>query len=176
MNCGCGQPMELSGVDELDPITCFARFRCDPCGGHVGLEGSHKEVNSLLLRVCWTDDALHVLDRMPPYVAPFYREDVEHYAATIRTHLVTFDFLGEAGNQGTVSWSPETVRRLERIPPAIRAMARVELERTALERGMTEVTESLMEEIKARYFGMGNSAEHVGIGRLDESRLGVDLS
>ena len=35
-------------------------------------------------------------------------------------------------NQGTVSWSPETLSRLERVPPAIRAMARVELERTAL--------------------------------------------
>jgi len=33
-------------------------------------------------------------------------------------------------------------------------MARVELERTALDRGMAEVTVSLMEEVKARYFGM----------------------
>ena len=26
MNCGCGETMELSGVDELDATTCFARF------------------------------------------------------------------------------------------------------------------------------------------------------
>jgi len=149
--------LELRGVDELDATTFFARFGCAPCGQSVGIEGEHKEVAPLLNQVCWTDEALHVLDRLPPYVVPFYRDDVERYAKTTGAHLVTFDFLGEAKNQGTVSWSVETKRRLERIPPGIRAMARVELERTALDRGMTEVTVSLMEEIKARYFGLGKS-------------------
>lgn len=149
--------MELCGVDELDTTTCFARFACEPCGGKMGIEGEPKEVGPLLSQICWTDEALHVLDRLPPYVAPFFRGDVEGYANTTGNKLVTFNFLGEAKNQGTVSWSPETLLRLERVPPAIRAMARVELERTALERGMTEVTVSLMEEIKARYFGLGKS-------------------
>ena len=149
--------MELCGVDELDPTTCFARFTCEPCSGDIGIEGEPKEVGPLLNQICWTDEALHVLDRLPHYVAPLFRADIEEYANTTGNKLVTFDFLGEAKNQGTVSWSSETLRRLERVPPAIRAMARVELERTALERGMTEVTVSLMEEIKARYFGLGKS-------------------
>jgi hypothetical protein len=34
-------------------------------------------------------------------------------------------------------------------------MARVELERTAADRGTARVTVALMEEIKAKYFGMG---------------------
>jgi hypothetical protein len=39
-------------------------------------------------------------------------------------------------------------------------MARVELERTAIERGGDpRVTISLMEEVKARYFGMGRKSE-----------------
>ncbi|GJL66273.1 MAG: hypothetical protein NPIRA05_12440 [Nitrospirales bacterium] len=155
MNCGCGQALELCGVDEVDATTYLARFACGPCGGYVGVEGESKEVTSFLPQVCWSDEAQHVLDRMPPYVAPLYRADVEQYAHTTGTTLITFDFLGEAKNQGTVSWSADTLRRLERVPPAIRAMARVELERTALERGMTEVTVALMEEIKARYFGLG---------------------
>jgi hypothetical protein len=33
-------------------------------------------------------------------------------------------------------------------------MAKVELERTALERGQPRVTVALMEEVKAKYFGM----------------------
>ncbi len=147
--------MELCGVEEVDPTTYFARYSCGPCRGAIGVEGEQKEVAALLPEPYWTDEALHVLDRMPPYVAPLYRDEVEQYAKTAGKNLVTFDFLGEAKNQGTVSWGAETLRRLERVPPAIRAMARVELERTALERGMTEVTAELMEEIKARYFGMG---------------------
>ncbi len=149
--------MQLCDIEEVDASTCLARYICELCEGRIGIEGERKEVTALLDRICWTDEALHVLDRMPPYAVPFYRDDVERYARTTGTYLVTFDFLGEAKNQGTVSWSPETLGRLERIPPAIRAMARVELERTALERGMTEVTVSLMEEIKARYFGLGNA-------------------
>jgi hypothetical protein len=34
-------------------------------------------------------------------------------------------------------------------------MAKIELERTAAERGTTRITVALMEEVKARYFGMG---------------------
>ena len=51
-------------------------------------------------------------------------------------------------------WHPDAEQRLSRVPSPVRAMARVELERTALDRGMLEVTVALMEEIKARYFGM----------------------
>jgi hypothetical protein len=36
-------------------------------------------------------------------------------------------------------------------------MARLELERTAAERGQACVTVALMEEVKARYFGMAAS-------------------
>jgi hypothetical protein len=34
-------------------------------------------------------------------------------------------------------------------------MARIELERTAADRGAARITVALMEEVKARYFGMG---------------------
>jgi hypothetical protein len=35
-------------------------------------------------------------------------------------------------------------------------MARIELERTAAERGASRVTVALMEDVKAKYFGMGS--------------------
>jgi hypothetical protein len=60
-----------------------------------------------------------------------------------------------------VEWSPDAALRLDNVPPGIRAMAKIELERTALDRGMPEVTVTLMEEVKTRYFGMavGRSKE-----------------
>ena len=53
-----------------------------------------------------------------------------------------------------VEWSPDAERRLANVPSGIRTMAKTELERTALDRGMPEVTVALMEEVKTRYFGM----------------------
>jgi hypothetical protein len=57
-----------------------------------------------------------------------------------------------------VVWDAEAERRLANVPAPVRAMARVELERTAAERGELRVTVALMEEVKARYFGMGQKA------------------
>jgi hypothetical protein len=35
-------------------------------------------------------------------------------------------------------------------------MAKIELERTAAERGQTTISVALMEEVKAKYFGLGS--------------------
>jgi hypothetical protein len=42
------------------------------------------------------------------------------------------------------------------VPAPVRAMARTELERTAADRGTFRITVALMEEIKAKYFGMAS--------------------
>ena len=68
--------------------------------------------------------------------------------------MISFALLGQARNGGSVAWDPEAERRLDNVPGPVRAMARVELERTALERGQARVTVALMEEVKAKYFGM----------------------
>ncbi|RMH06538.1 MAG: hypothetical protein D6704_07200, partial [Nitrospirae bacterium] len=52
-------------------------------------------------------------------------------------------------------------KRLRNVPPAVRAMARTELERTALKRGLSTVTVSLMEEVKTRYFGIATKSQRV---------------
>ena len=54
-----------------------------------------------------------------------------------------------------LSGTSDAERRLERVPAPVRAMARIELERTAADRGEARITVALMEEVKARYFGMG---------------------
>ena len=54
-----------------------------------------------------------------------------------------------------IEWDLDAERRLDRVPAPVRAMARSELERTAADRGERRITVALMEEVKARYFGMG---------------------
>ena len=43
---------------------------------------------------------------------------------------------------------------MPQIPAPIRSMAKVEIERMALEQGLSEVTEALMDEAKAKFLGM----------------------
>ncbi|OGX03866.1 MAG: hypothetical protein A3K11_10460 [Nitrospirae bacterium RIFCSPLOWO2_12_FULL_63_8] len=62
--------------------------------------------------------------------------------------------MAQARNGGTVAWDHDAEQRLDNVPGPVRAMAKVELERTALERGQARVTIALMEEVKAKYFGM----------------------
>ncbi len=155
MQCGCGQRWEWTEVEEIDESTCLGLGGCPICRVRFGVEGSAKEIGPLLIHTIWTDEAAHFLGRMPPYVAPLVREEVEEYAQTKGAKLITFALFTESKNRGAVFWSPEAEQRLERVPSAVQAMARVELERTAIDRGMNEVTVALMEEVKARYFGMG---------------------
>jgi proto-chlorophyllide reductase subunit len=157
LTCGCGRWMHTEGIEErLDAggQAWFVRFACCGCHWKVGTEAPAAEAASLVDRLMWTDEARHVLDRMPPYVAPLVRHDVEEYARTNGQRVITFTLLAQARNGGSVTWDPEAERRLDNVPGPVRAMAKVELERTALERGQATVTVALMEEVKAKYFGM----------------------
>jgi hypothetical protein len=103
----------------------------------------------------WTDDAIHRLDRMPPYLASLVRGEVEQDMRVRGERVVTYDLLLRPRTGERIEWEPEAERRLERVPAPVRAMARIELERTVADRGGTRITVALMEEVKARYFGMG---------------------
>ena len=82
------------------------------------------------------------------------RDEVETFARDQHYRIVTYARMVTARNKGMVAWSPDAERRLANVPSGIRTMAKTELERTALDRGMPEVTVALMEEVKTRYFGM----------------------
>jgi hypothetical protein len=82
------------------------------------------------------------------------RELVEQYASGHRHRVITYDLIEQAKTGDAVLWDPEAERRLSNVPAPVRAMARVELERTAVDRGANRVTVAMMEEVKARYFGM----------------------
>ncbi|TAJ31830.1 MAG: hypothetical protein EPO64_02125 [Nitrospirae bacterium] len=157
--CGCGRWMHTEGLDECleggDGKAWLVRSECRACRLLVGLEATPDEALALVDRLTWSDDARHVLERMPPYVAPLVRAEVEAYARVKGQRAVTMLLLGQARQGGAVAWASEAEQRLDNVPAPVRAMARMELERTAIERGEAEVTVALMEEVKARYFGMG---------------------
>lgn len=156
--CGCGGWMHTEGVEERisyegDP-TWFVRSECRPCQWVVGVDVPVGQVDGLVDRLMWTDDARHRLDRVPPYAVPVLRELVEGFARTRRQRVITYDLIDQAKTGDMVSWDPDAEQRLANVPAPVRAMARVELERTAVDRGERSVTVALMEEVKARYFGM----------------------
>lgn len=158
LTCGCGRWMHTQGVDEAfddEPHRAWlVRSECVGCGLAVGCEGSPEETLALVDRLVWSDDARHALERMPPYVAPLVKPEVEDYVRSKGQKVITMALMAQARQGGAVAWEPEAEQRLVNVPGAVRAMARLELERTAVERGLARVTVALMEEVKARYFGM----------------------
>lgn len=161
--CDCGRWMHTEGVDECPggadptPPLWLVRSECLGCGLSVGCEAPAAEVIGLVDRLLWTDDAAHALSRKPPHVAALVKQDVEGYARSKGQRVVTLAVMAQARQGGEVGWEPEAEQRLVNVPAPVRAMARMELERTAIERGLARVTVSLMEEVKARYFGMAAS-------------------
>jgi hypothetical protein len=158
LTCGCGRWMHTEGIEErvsdnLAP-QWFIRSECRGCGLKVGIDVAAGQTEGLVDRLIWTDDALHRLDRLPPYVAPLVREEVEQDVRARGERVVAYDTLLRPSTGAQVVWDAEAERRLENVPAPVRAMARIELERTAAERGESRVTVALMEEVKAKYFGM----------------------
>ena len=154
MICSCGSAFICDRIKEWDDGQPFIGYTCPDCGYEFGIEADAQDVSPLFENPVWTDEAQHCLERLPPYIEPMVRQEVESYAEQKRIMLISSGLITEARNQGAVVWHPDAEQRLSRVPSPVRAMARVELERTALDRGMPEVTVALMEEIKARYFGM----------------------
>jgi len=155
VRCACQQFFDLERIDELESDEVLARFYCQGCGWAVGAEGPLKEIDPLVPSMTWSDEAQYYISRLPPYLAPLVIDEVEDFARNQRYQVLTYSRLLAGRNKGMVEWSPDAERRLANVPSGIRTMAKTELERTALDRGMREVTVALMEEVKTRYFGMG---------------------
>jgi Proto-chlorophyllide reductase 57 kD subunit len=157
LTCGCGRWMHTEGIEERTGLDgspeWFIRSECRGCGTKVGVDIPAGQSGGLVDRLMWTDDALHRLERMPPYLSPLFRDDVEQDLRARGERVVTYDSLLRPRGE-RIEWEPEAERRLNNVPAPVRAMAKIELERTAVERGTGLITVALMEEVKAKYFGM----------------------
>ena len=150
--------MHTEGIEERTyddgALQWFIRTECRGCGLKVGVDVPAGQTGGLIDRTMWTDDALHRLERMPPYLAPLFREEVEQDVRSREERVISYDTLLRPRTGERIEWEPEAERRLDNVPAPVRAMARIELERTAAERGAARITVALMEEVKAKYFGM----------------------
>ena len=133
----------------------FIRSECRGCGLKVGVDVPAGRPNGFVDRMMWTDEALHRLERMPPYLALLLRDEVEQDSRARQERVIAYETLLRPRTGARLEWDTEAERRLDNVPAPVRAMARIELERTAAERGFSRVTVPLMEEVKAKYFGMG---------------------
>jgi hypothetical protein len=159
LTCGCGRWMHTEGIEEHvdgnDGMQWFIRSECRGCGFKVGIDVPAQQTSAFIDRLMWTDEALHRLERMPPYLAPLFRDEVEQDVRMRGERVITYDSVSRPRTGERIEWDAEAERRLDNVPAPVRAMARIELERTAADRGATRITVGLMEEVKARYFGMG---------------------
>lgn len=152
--CCCGAMMEAKALEEESPLSFHLRLGCTNCANWVTASGRLEEITPLVERILWSNEARHEIDRLPPYIEPLVREEVEAHASKEGRHVITVALFQEARLRGKVAWTPAAKDRLANVPAPIRSMAKVEIERMAIEQGLTEVTEALMDEAKAKFLGM----------------------
>jgi hypothetical protein len=159
LTCGCGRWMHTEGIEERScedgSQQWFIRSECRGCGLKIGVDVPAGQTRDFVDRIIWTDEALHRLERMPPYLAQLFRDEVEQDIRAREERVVTYDRLLGPRGADRIEWDPEAERRLSNVPAPVRTMAKIELERTATERGTGRITVKLMEEVKAKYFGLG---------------------
>src|SRR5438132_6417757 len=100
----------------------------------------------------WTPDALERLEKTPSFVRPMIKGGIEAYARKHGYTKITLQVMdySKRATEG-IPWAPAAEKRLENIPDFIRPMARREIERIAMERGATQVTEAIMDETKTKF-------------------------
>ncbi len=108
LTCGCGRWMHTEGIEERvygDGMPqWFIRTECRGCGLKVGVDVPAGQPGGLVDRVMWTDDAIHRLDRMPPYLAPLVRGEVEQDMRVRGERVVTYDILLRPRTGERIEW------------------------------------------------------------------------
>ena len=100
----------------------------------------------------WSAEALDRLAKIPDFVRPTVRAEVEAYARKSGESFVTQAMIDHyKGTTAELAWTPEASKRLENIPFFIRPMAKKEIERMAREQGRAEVTADMMDHAKTAF-------------------------
>jgi hypothetical protein len=116
----------------------------------AGVSASGSEAGSAGLE--WSAEALDRLAKIPDFVRPTVRAEVEAYARKSGESFVTQAMIDQyKGTTAELTWTPEASKRLENIPFFIRPMAKKEIERMAREQGRAEVTADMMDHAKTAF-------------------------
>jgi hypothetical protein len=112
--------------------------------------GTGEQANGSQLE--WSAEALDRLAKIPDFVRPTVKMEVEAYARQVGETFVTQSMLDKyKGAPGGLTWSADATKRLENIPFFIRPMAKKEIERLAREGGRAEVTVEVMDQAKTAF-------------------------
>ncbi len=120
------------------------------------MQGKTPSSETAATEIVWTEEAKARIEKIPSFMRPMIQMGIESYARRKGYSKITPEVMDlSKTDPGEMSWSKEAEDRLENIPSFIRPMAKKEIERMAKERGQTQVSESLMEEAKSKFIGMG---------------------
>ncbi len=111
----------------------------------------------------WSEEALKRMDGIPEMIQAMVKGGIEAYAAQKGYQVITPAVIEESKSaMGAESvelrWSPGAQQRLDNIPSFIRPMAKKEIERMAREKGLSTVTDDMMDAVKekfAQFMSMG---------------------
>jgi proto-chlorophyllide reductase subunit len=154
VECCCGRALHARAVDEESPLLYHLRLGCTQCANWIKISGRLEEIEAMVSESLWSKQGRGELERLPPHISMLVQQEVETYAVKTGRNLVTRAVFLEARNRGKVSWTPGAEQRLSNVPAPIRSMAKLEIEGMAIQRGLAEVTEALMDEAKAKFLGM----------------------
>ena len=159
----CDEPMKFIGSEGPDEGSLAVTFGCPRCGHHVAMLTNPFEtqmVRSLGVKIGGRTVPAEPFEQLRSTLAS-QRPDLfegtapqSGEAQETRTDGPGCPFAAmipgqeEAASGGVISWGPEAEQRIERIPSFIRPMAKRAIERYAMGKGYTFITESVMDEAR----------------------------
>jgi hypothetical protein len=136
----CDQPMKLLQVAPPDRGALSVVYECPECAHRIAMLTNPLEtqlVQSLGVKIGPSGETTEAK-------CPF---------SGMLQGMTPPDVAATGAPAGSVKWSDAALQRLDRIPDFVRPMARVGIERYALERGLAEIDEQVLEEARG-HFGM----------------------
>ena len=127
-------------------------YSCPNCGRQIAMLTNQAEtqiVRSLGVKIGGRSDVAAPMESLRSNLA-MQREGVETTRpSTSQTKCPFTGMVNEAFARDALTWSDPALARLESIPAFVRPMVRTNVEDYAREQGYVEITELVMDEVKA---------------------------
>jgi hypothetical protein len=106
----------------------------------------------IVSKATWSPEALERMEKIPDFVRPMVKSGIEAYAQKQGYQVITPKVVDESKNdQAGFEWTPGATQKLENIPGFVRPLAKKEIERLAIEKGVSKISEELIDEVKTRF-------------------------
>jgi hypothetical protein len=103
-------------------------------------------------KVTWSPEGLERMEKIPDFVRPMIKGGIEAFAQKRGYLVITPKVIEESKNdQDGIEWTPGASQKLENIPAFVRPLAKKEIERMAAEKGLTKISEEVIEDAKVKF-------------------------